>query len=120
MRSIELVTLENPKSMVSEVYRTLRTNIKFTSFQKDIKTIVVTSPGPGEGKSTVASNLGITMAQAGSRVLIIDGDLRKPSLHKNSRSSIGMVLQIYLWTKLHIRTMYVKQILKILISCFAG
>lgn len=82
MKPIDMVTLKSPKSPVSEVYRTLRTSIKFASFEKDIKTIVITSPGPDEGKSTISANLGITMAQAGSKVLILECDLRNPTVHK--------------------------------------
>lgn len=78
----ELVTHINPKSPVSESFRTLRTNIQFSSLDKEIRVIAVTSSEPSEGKSTVISNLGITMAQAGQKVLIIDCDLRKPKIHK--------------------------------------
>lgn len=72
----------NPKSYVSEAYRTLRTNIQFISIDKNIQTLVVTSSVPGEGKSTVAANLAITMAQLDKKVLLIDADLRKPKIHK--------------------------------------
>lgn len=77
-----IITHENPKSPVSEAYRVLRTNILFSSFDKPIKTLVVTSAGPGEGKSTTILNLAVTFAQQGSRVLLIDADLRKPKIHR--------------------------------------
>lgn len=82
MKAIDMITFKNPKSPVSESYRTLRTNIRFMSFKKNIKSIAITSPHPGDGKTTVAINLGITMAQAGSRVILMDCDLRNPSVHK--------------------------------------
>lgn len=77
-----LITEKDPKSIASEAYRTLRTNIQYSSFDKEIKTILVTSTGPGEGKSTTCGNLALTMAQADKRVLVIDCDLRKPTIHK--------------------------------------
>jgi len=73
---------EDPKSPVSEIFRTLRTNIKFTSFDKNVQSIVVTSSGPNEGKSTIISNLAVTLSQTGNKVLLIDGDLRNPTIHK--------------------------------------
>lgn len=82
MKVSELITITKPLSPISESYRTLRTNIKFSSVDKDIKVIVVTSSGPGEGKSTTASNLAVVMAQAGNKTVIIDCDQRKPRLHK--------------------------------------
>lgn len=78
---------KNPKSPISESYRTLRTNIQFSSFDKDIKTIVVTSSAPGEGKSTTVGNLALVMAQSGKKVLLIDCDLRKPTVHKKFKLS---------------------------------
>lgn len=71
-----------PKSAIAEAFRTLRTNLSFSSSKGPNRTILVTSPGPEDGKSTVSSNLGVVMAQAGSRVLLIDCDLRKPVMHK--------------------------------------
>lgn len=77
-----LITEKKPKSCASEAYRVLRTNIQFSSFDKELNTIVVTSPASFEGKSTVTSNLAFTMAQADKRVLVIDCDFRRPSIYK--------------------------------------
>lgn len=73
----------HPKSSVAECCRTVRTNILFMSPENPPKRILVTSAGPQEGKSTVVINLGITMAQSGSRVLLVDTDMRRPRLHKS-------------------------------------
>ncbi len=71
-----------PKSAIAESFRTLRTNINFSSVDWPYKVLLTTSPGPEDGKSTVSTNLAVVMAQAKSRVLIIDCDLRKPVIHK--------------------------------------
>ena len=73
----ELIAELDPKSPISEVFRTLRTNIQFMNTKGKLKTILVTSTFPGEGKSWVASNLAVTFAQAGKKVVIIDADMRK-------------------------------------------
>jgi len=71
-----------PKTTSAESYRALRTNINFVKLEKDAKTIVFTSSSPQEGKTTVSINLAITMAQAGHKVLLIDGDFRRPVISK--------------------------------------
>ncbi len=82
MKYEELISIKNPKSQSAEAYRTLRTNIHFSSLDETVKTIVVTSSQPDEGKSTIVANLGITMAQSGMKVLAIDCDLRRSMLHR--------------------------------------
>jgi capsular exopolysaccharide synthesis family protein len=78
---------QKPKSIAAEAYRTLRTNIQYSSFDKEIKTIVVTSAQAAEGKSTVSGNLALAFAQNEKKVIIVDCDLRKPSVHKNFKIS---------------------------------
>lgn len=104
----KLIVQSNPKSPISEAYRTLRTNIQFASFDKDIKTIVVTSSGPKEGKSTTAANLALTMAETSKKVIIIDCDLRKPTLHKNFRISNKVGLTNLLAENLKVEEVMVK------------
>lgn len=77
-----LITHTNPKSPISETYRTLRTNIEFSAVDSEIKRVMITSAGPGEGKSTTIANLAVTYAQADKKVLLIDADLRKPTIHR--------------------------------------
>lgn len=77
----KLVTNENPKSIVSEQFRTVRTNINFSMPDKELKTLLFTSSSPGEGKSTSAANVAIVFAQEGKRVLLVDADMRKPTMH---------------------------------------
>ncbi len=77
-----LIVQDDPKAVSSEAFRTLRTNLQFTSPDRKLRTILITSPGPDEGKSTVAANLAIAWAQSGSRVVLIGADLRKPILHR--------------------------------------
>ena len=77
-----LVTAHYPKSPISEAYRAMRTNLQFTSLDRTVRSLVVTSPSPGEGKSTTLANLGVVFAQAGSSVILVDSDLRRPALHK--------------------------------------
>ena len=77
-----MITVSNPKSPAVEAYHTLRTNILFASLDKPVHSILVTSPLPGNGKTTTAVNLGVTIARTGASVLLADADLRKPTLHK--------------------------------------
>lgn len=77
----ELVLSKYPKALVSESIKTLRTNLQFSSVDEDIKTILVTSSMPGEGKSFVSANLAIAFAQARKRVLLVDCDMRKGRQH---------------------------------------
>lgn len=81
----KVVTHTNPRSFVSEQFRTLRTNINFSSPDADIRSLVITSAAPGEGKSTVSANLAVVFAQEGKKVLMIDGDMRKPTTHYTFR-----------------------------------
>jgi capsular exopolysaccharide synthesis family protein len=77
-----LITLTDPTSSVAEAFRTLRTNLEFSSLDNPVKTLVVTSAGPGEGKSTTLANLAISAAQTEKKVCLVDCDLRRPSLHR--------------------------------------
>ncbi len=77
-----LIALTNPKSPISEAYRVVRTNIQFSSADKQLKVMVITSSGPEEGKTTTISNLAIMFAHSHGKVLLIDADLRRPKVHK--------------------------------------
>ncbi|HJU89861.1 MAG TPA: polysaccharide biosynthesis tyrosine autokinase [Gemmatimonadaceae bacterium] len=83
-RSVEerLVTHVDPRSPVAEAYRSLRTNLAFARVEQEVRTIVLTSPGPADGKSTTVANLAITFAQQGQRTLLIDADLRRAVIDK--------------------------------------
>lgn len=80
---------ENPRGMYAESFRTIKTNIKYSSADKAKKVILITSSWIGEGKSTVATNLAVSLSQDKKKVLIVDCDLRKPSIHKKFRISRG-------------------------------
>ena len=79
--SSALIALRDPRSPAAEAYRTLRTNIQFSSLDKPLRTLLATSTAPDEGKSTTLANLAITIAQAEQRVVLVDCDLRRPTLH---------------------------------------
>ncbi|SEF56088.1 capsular exopolysaccharide family [Caloramator fervidus] len=79
---MKLITIKDQKSPISEAYRTLRTNINFSLPDTKVKTILITSSGPGEGKSTTSANLAVVFAQNGYKTIIVDCDLRKNTVHK--------------------------------------
>lgn len=80
-----LITQLNPRSPIAEQYRSIRTNIQFSAVDKAIKSILITSPGPSAGKSITAANLAVVYAQQGMKTLLIDADLRKPTVHYTFR-----------------------------------
>lgn len=85
---VSLVSLVDPSSPVSEQYRTIRTNLQFaSSADQQVQTLVVTSSGPSEGKSLTSANLAIVFAQTGQNVLLVDADMRKPTIHKTFQLS---------------------------------
>jgi len=77
-----LITLTDPRAPAAEAYRTLRTNLYFSSLDRALETLLVTSAAPGDGKSTTLGNLAVTMAQGEKRTVLVDADLRRPALHK--------------------------------------
>ena len=77
----KLITIAHPKSPISEQFRTIRTNINFMAIDHPIKSLALTSANVSEGKSTVTDNVAVVWAQTGQRVLLIDADMRRPTLH---------------------------------------
>lgn len=93
-----LVTILDPKSVASEAYRTLRANLIYALVDDPPKVIVVSSPGPQEGKSITSANLGVVLAQVGKNVMMVDCDLRKPAVHKifgldNSQGLVNVLVR---------------------------
>jgi len=94
----DLITLTDPRSPAAEAYRTLRTNLTFAALDKPIETLLVTSAAPDEDKSVVLANLAVTMAQGERRTILVDADLRRPSLHEifgvaNDRGLTSMIVE---------------------------
>jgi non-specific protein-tyrosine kinase len=77
----KLIALRQPRSPVTEAYRMVRTNMRFSTIDNPLRTLVITSPSPGEGKSLSTANLAVVLAQSGQRVIVVDADLRRPSQH---------------------------------------
>lgn len=83
MEGLNLVTQNDPKNPGAEAYRVIRTGIQFAQAGKELQTIALTSCTPNEGKSTIIANLAVVLTQAGKSVLLIDCDMRNPTVHKN-------------------------------------
>lgn len=81
-KGLSLISKLRPKSVIAEQYRTIRTNIQFSMIDRDVKSIVITSSGPWEGKSTTAANLASVFTDQGKRVLLVDADLRRPTVQR--------------------------------------
>ncbi len=77
-----LVTVKHPRSPVSEAFRSLRTNLQFAGIDTPVRTLLVTSPSPADGKTTIVANLASVIAQSGRNVVMVDADLRRPRIHK--------------------------------------
>lgn len=91
-RERDLFVFDNPKSSHAESCRFIRTNLIFMSPDQPLRTLLITSPGPGEGKTTTAISLAVTMAQSGSRTLLVDTDMRRPRIHRsfNLSNEVGL------------------------------
>ena len=99
------VVATSPRSPIAERFRALRTNIQFTSPDHPLRTLLVTSPGPGDGKSTVSSNLAVAVSQGGRRVTMVDADMRRPTLHKRlSMENQGGLSALFIQPQIHLNS----------------
>ncbi len=105
---VELITFAQPKSMLSEAYRNVRTSILLSFSEKPPKRIAISSPNPGEGKTTTVINTAIALSQTGARVLILDSDMRKPRIHVVFGDENGVGLSNYLSGNAELRSIMKK------------
>ena len=118
-KGLSLISKLRPKSVIAEQYRTIRTNIQFSMIDRDVKSIVMTSSGPWEGKSTTSANLASVFTDQGKRVLLVDADLRKPTVQRtfglsnivglttllsDPEQELAKVIQLVTGTELHVLT----------------
>lgn len=91
-----LITQQAPRDPISEAYRVIRTNLDFSAVDEKLKSLLISSASPGEGKSTTAANVAVVMAQTGKKVVLIDADLRRPMQHKifNLSNNMGLTTSI--------------------------
>ena len=118
-KGLSLISKLRPKSVIAEQYRTIRTNIQFSMIDRDVKSIVITSSGPWEGKSTTSANLASVFTDQGKRVLLVDADMRKPTVQRtfglsnivglttllsDPEQELAKVIQLVTGTELHVLT----------------
>ncbi|WP_341780025.1 CpsD/CapB family tyrosine-protein kinase [Levilactobacillus sp. HBUAS70063] len=93
---VGLVTYTDPTGQIAEQFKTVRTNIQFSSVDRDLHSVLFTSSEPSEGKSTVSNNMAVTWADQGSKVVLVDADMRRPTVHKSFNVSNRAGLTNYL------------------------
>lgn len=93
---VGLVSYTEPNGMIAEQFKTIRTNIQFSSVDKQLQSILFTSSEPSEGKSTISNNMAVTWADQGTKVVLVDADLRRPTVHRSFDVSNRMGLTNYL------------------------